>query len=628
MICSGKDIMMNYGGEPVLTGVTFEAKKGERIGIVGRNGSGKTTLLKILAGLESPDTGQVHWTKGCVTGWLAQLPDYPEHMTVKEVLETAMAALTELEKEMKHLEEEMSTVKEEKRLTKLAELYGEVQERYAFSGGYGKDAEIEAVARGLGLYSLLEQRFSELSGGEKTKTGLALLLLQKPDLLLLDEPTNHLDLAAIEWLQGFLNDYSGTVIAVSHDRYFLDETVTKIFDLENGELEVYHGNYTFFTEEKEKRLLLEFQKYEEQQKKIKKMREAIKRLKEWANQANPPNEAMHKRARNMERALERMEKIDRPVLESKKIGFELEAGSRSGNDVITAEGLAKSYGSKTLFTEADFHLRYQERVVFMGDNGSGKSTLLKILLGEEQPDAGSVKIGSRVKVGYLAQHLLEADEEQMTVIEAFREDVAVTEGDARHILARFLFYGYAVFKKLGQLSGGERMRLRLARFMHQNLNVLVLDEPTNHLDIESLVVVEEVLAGYEGTILAVSHDRYFINKVFNRIGWLNEESLTFFTGTYDEVKNRMVQEADSFEASGDQNRKPKRQEKMKRSALTAADVEAQLTEVEQKIADMESNMLHLADPEELQKIYKEKEQIERKRDELYDQLALLEEETG
>ncbi|TMW70862.1 ribosomal protection-like ABC-F family protein [Alteribacter natronophilus] len=632
MICSGKDITINFGGDPVLEKVTFEAYAGDRVGIVGRNGSGKTTLLSILAGKETPDHGQVHWKKGCRVGWLAQLPEFAEDMTVYEVMETAFAELNDIEQQMKRLEREMSTATDEKELTRMAGEYGNLQEQFERNGGYGKEAEIEGAARGLQLYHLLKQPFQSLSGGEKTKAGLAVLLLGKPDLLLLDEPTNHLDLSAIEWLQAFLTDYPGTVLTVSHDRYFLDETVTKVFDLENGELTVYHGNYSSFTEEKEKYLLLEFQKYEEQQKKIKKMKEAIKRLKEWANQANPPNEALHKRARNMERALERMEKIDRPVLENKRIGFALDAGGRSGTDVLLAEGISKSYGEKQLFEGVDLHLRFQERLVLMGDNGSGKSTLLRILLGQETPDYGKVKTGSRVKIGYLAQHLLESEEENMSVLDAFREEVAVTEGEARHILARFLFYGYAVFKKLGQMSGGERMRLRLAQFMHQDLNVLVLDEPTNHLDIESLEVVEEALSGYTGTILAVSHDRYFINKVFNRVAWLNDGRLHHFTGTYEEVKHRMKREESRIEPPEAHEAEKEEQKPLKNSrkiqGKTAAQLETELTETEERIESLDRLLYETGDPKELEKLYREKEQIGEKREKLYDELAMLEEETG
>lgn len=315
------------------------------------------------------------------------------------------------------------------------------------------------------------------------------MLLQKPDLLLLDEPTNHLDLFAVEWLEQFLKEYNGTVMVISHDRYFLDEVVTKIFDLEDGEIHVYHTNYSRFVEEKEERLLQEFQAYQEQQKKIKKMKEAIKRLREWANQANPPNEGLHKRARSMERALERMEKLKKPILERKQMGLQFEGQERSGKDVVVMKEVSKGFAEHLLFNEANLHVRFQERAAIVGRNGTGKTTLLKLLLEQIEPDAGEIRIGSSVKIGYLSQHAY--GNRKSNVLEAFREYVAVTEGEARHILAKFLFYGPAVFKKVTQLSGGEKMRLRLAQLMYQDINFLILDEPTNHLDIESREVLEE-----------------------------------------------------------------------------------------------------------------------------------------
>ncbi|KIP23585.1 ABC transporter family protein [Bacillus thuringiensis serovar morrisoni] len=410
------------------------------------------------------------------------------------------------------------------------ERYGVIQEKFAFLGGYEIEANIMKVANGLQVTNLFSRVFTELSGGEQTKVSLAYMLLQKPDLLLLDEPTNHLDLFAVEWLEQFLKEYNGTVMVISHDRYFLDEVVTKIFDLEDGAIHVYHTNYSQFVEEKEGRLLQEFQAYQEQQKKIKKMKEAIKRLREWANQANPPNEGLHKRARNMERALERIEKLKRPILERKQMGLQFEGQERSGKDVVVMKEVSKGFAGRPLFEQANLHVRFQERAAIVGRNGTGKTTLLKLLLKEMEPEAGAIRVGSSVKIGYLSQHTYE--NMKSNVLEAFRENVTVTEGEARHILAKFLFYGPAVFKKVTQLSGGEKMRLRLAQLMYQDINFLILDEPTNHLDIESREVLEEALEQYNGTILAVSHDRYFLNKLFEKTYWIDECKLFEFAGNY------------------------------------------------------------------------------------------------
>lgn len=446
------------------------------------------------------------------------------------------------------------------------------------------------------------------------------MLLQKPDLLLLDEPTNHLDLFAVEWLEQFLKEYNGTVMVISHDRYFLDEVVTKIFDLEDGEIHVYHTNYSRFVEEKEERLLQEFQAYQEQQKKIKKMKEAIKRLREWANQANPPNEGLHKRARSMERALERMEKLKKPILERKQMGLQFEGQERSGKDVVVMKEVSKGFAEHLLFNEANLHVRFQERAAIVGRNGTGKTTLLKLLLEQIEPDAGEIRIGSSVKIGYLSQHAY--GNRKSNVLEAFREYVAVTEGEARHILAKFLFYGPAVFKKVTQLSGGEKMRLRLAQLMYQDINFLILDEPTNHLDIESREVLEEALEQYNGTILAVSHDRYFLNKLFEKTYWIDEHKLFEFAGNYAWARQKWEERLET------QVIKQQRQGRKsietapvkKKEARNIEDIETELMHVEEDIYTLECTMEHVVDIKRLEQLYEEKTKKELLRAELYNEL--------
>ncbi|EEM73671.1 ABC transporter ATP-binding protein uup [Bacillus thuringiensis serovar andalousiensis BGSC 4AW1] len=446
------------------------------------------------------------------------------------------------------------------------------------------------------------------------------MLLQKPDLLLLDEPTNHLDLFAVEWLEQFLKEYNGTVMVISHDRYFLDEVVTKIFDLEDGEIHVYHTNYSRFVEEKEERLLQEFQAYQEQQKKIKKMKEAIKRLREWANQANPPNEGLHKRARSMERALERMQKLKKPILERKQMGLQFEGQDRSGKDVVVIKEVSKGFADHPLFNEVNLHVRFQERAAIVGRNGTGKTTLLKLLLEQIEPDTGEIRIGSSVKIGYLSQHAY--GKRKSNVLEAFREYVAVTEGEARHILAKFLFYGPAVFKKVTQLSGGEKMRLRLAQLMYQDINFLILDEPTNHLDIESREVLEEALEQYNGTILAVSHDRYFLNKLFEKTYWIDEHKLFEFAGNYAWARQKWEERLET------QVIKQQRQGRKsietapvkKKEARNIEEIETELMHVEEDIYTLECTMEHVVDIKRLEQLYEEKTKKELLRAELYNEL--------
>ncbi|GAB6522103.1 ABC transporter ATP-binding protein [Bacillus thuringiensis] len=619
-ICSVNNVTKSFGGNTIFENISLEIKNGERVGLVGRNGSGKTTIFGLLTGMESLDAGAIHMKKGTRIGHVAQIPKFDEVMTVYDVLSSAFKVEKELEKEMHALEKNMAVEQEQSALEKLMERYGVIQEKFAFLGGYEIEANIMKVANGLQVTDLFSRVFTELSGGEQTKVSLAYMLLQKPDLLLLDEPTNHLDLFAVEWLEQFLKEYTGTVMVISHDRYFLDEVVTKIFDLEDGEIHVYHTNYSQFVEEKEERLLQEFQAYQEQQKKIKKMKEAIKRLREWANQANPPNEGLHKRARNMERALERIEKLKRPILERKQMGLQFEGQERSGKDVVVMKEVSKGFAGRPLFEQANLHVRFQERAAIVGRNGTGKTTLLKLLLEEINPDVGEIRIGSSVKIGYLSQHTY--GNVKSNVLEAFREYVAVTEGEARHILAKFLFYGPAVFKKVTQLSGGEKMRLRLAQLMYQDINFLILDEPTNHLDIESREVLEEALEQYNGTILAVSHDRYFLNKLFEKTYWIDECKLFEFAGNYAWARQKWEEKLEKQVIK--QKRQGRKSVEMvpvkEKKARNLEEIENELMHVEEDIYAIECEMEHVANVERLEKLYEEKTMKELLRAKLYSEL--------
>ncbi|PRD08082.1 ABC transporter ATP-binding protein [Bacillus sp. MYb56] len=621
-ICSVNNVKKSFGGNIIFENISLEIKNGERIGLVGRNGSGKTTIFQLLTGMESLDAGAIHMKKGTCIGHVAQIPKFNNEMNVYDVLSSAFKKEKELEIEMHALEKNMVEEQESSALQKLMERYGVIQERYAFLGGYEIEANIMKVANGLQVTELFPRSFMELSGGEQTKVSLAYMLLQKPDLLLLDEPTNHLDLFAVEWLEQFLKEYTGTVMVISHDRYFLDEVVTKIFDLEDGEIHVYHTNYSQFVEEKEERLLQEFQAYQEQQKKIKKMKEAIKRLREWANQANPPNEGLHKRARNMERALERIEKLKRPILDRKQMGLQFEGQERSGKDVVVMKEVSKGFDERSLFEKVNLHIRFQERAAIVGRNGTGKTTLLKLLLKEMQQDAGEIRIGSSVKIGYLSQHAY--GNMKNNVLEAFRDCVAVTEGEARHILARFLFYGPAVFKKVTQLSGGEKMRLRLAQLMYQDVNFLILDEPTNHLDIESREVLEEALEQYNGTILAVSHDRYFLNKLFEKTYWIDEHKLFEFAGNYAWARQKWEERIEKQVVKQKQQQQGNKALEVmpikKKKSRDLEAVENELVHIEEDIYALECKMENVVDVEMLEQLYEEKMKKEFLRAELYNEL--------
>lgn len=536
MLCAANQVAKMWGGNWIFRDVSLDIQENDRIGLVGPNGCGKSTLLKVLAGVETVDQGNVFLKKGARVGYLRQMPVQQTKKTVRQVLLTAFSNLICLKRRMEQLESEMSNPHlASNELERALSRYQSCQEEWERYGGYEIEAKVERVVRGLHLPpDILDRPFEALSGGEKTKVELGRVLLEEPELLLLDEPTNHLDLRAIEWLEEMIRAYRGAVLVVSHDRYFLDRIATSIVDLEHGE-SVYYPDcgYTTFLKRKEEQLLAEFHTYKEQQKKIKKMKEAIKRLRDWASRAN--NDKMHRRASSMEKALHRMEKMDRPRLERKTIGLAFGMDSRSGQDVFRCEEVYHEYGDTIVLDGVHFQVRFGEKVAIVGENGCGKSTLLKILLGEVEPDLGNVVQGPSVRVGYLSQQGWEGDDET-TVLDAFREEVVVDEGQARQLLARFFFYGYAVFRKVKDLSGGERMRLRLAQLMHQSFNVLVLDEPTNHLDLDSREVLEEALEAFPGTVVAVSHDRYFLNKLFAPTYWLQNGQLSRFEGNYDEMK--------------------------------------------------------------------------------------------
>ncbi|WP_098742759.1 ribosomal protection-like ABC-F family protein [Paenibacillus sp. EZ-K15] len=528
-----------HGAQLVLDQISFEIQEGEKVALIGRNGSGKSTLMRLLAGLDQPNEGQLAIKKGAKIGYLEQIPSHMDTWTVLDVLSQGLSHLKDYRAEMTELEEKMSDpdiAGNPELLDRVLRKYSALQERFETEGGYELEASIDKIASGLQIpkseYGLA---FGSLSGGEQTRVALASQLIVQPDLLLLDEPTNHLDLARTEWLEEFLREYPGTCVIISHDRYFLDQVVSKTIELEDGEAFTAHGGYTAFMKDKEERLLQQFADYQEQQKVIKKMKESIKQLEEFGRIGG--NEKFFKRAASMRRALERMERVKRPVLERRQADFELNPQDRSGRRVAYFEQVEVSYGNQAVLRGASGLIEFGEKIALMGSNGSGKTTLFKVLLRELTPDSGSLEWGSRVDVGYLAQQE-GPDNPKETVLQYFREKAGIEEGEARGILARYLFYGAAVFRSVGQLSGGEWTRLRLALLIHQKPNLLLLDEPTNHLDIASREALEDALQDYAGTVLAISHDRYFVNQVSRKLWDLNQGKLTVYHGNYDEFRDK------------------------------------------------------------------------------------------
>ncbi|QKS70062.1 ABC-F family ATP-binding cassette domain-containing protein [Paenalkalicoccus suaedae] len=567
------------GGEHILTNVSFEINEGTRVGMVGANGSGKSTLFALLKGMESPDEGDIHWKKGTRIGAIDQLPNEGEKLG-EMILQEAFQEANQLEKELRELEHILSTETDDKQLMKAVERYSYVQEAYETAGGYKKDSMIRQVASGLGITGLLQKPFSNMSGGERTKLALGKVLLQQPTMLLLDEPTNHLDIDAIEWLTDYLKQVNATVLCIAHDRQFLQDVAERIIEIEDGEAHSYETNFKGYEVQKEERLLLEFKHYEEQQKKIKKMKETIKQLRIWANQANPPNDSMHRRASSMEKALQRIEVKKKPIMERTKMKLSLSVDARSGEDAVLLEGVQKTFVDQPVLKQVDMHIRYQDRVAIIGPNGSGKSTLLRILLGEVKADSGSIKLDSQVKIGYLSQHLFDGYKEQ-SVIDVFRETVHVDEGEARQLLARFLFYGYSVFKKMHQLSGGERVRLRLAQLLHQSVNLLILDEPTNHLDVASQEVLEQALNEFDGTVILVSHDRYLVERIVTGVYWLEDGHAFYTDGAYSRAKEKRQIRLEHREQEKQVETEKKTKTKVRRERLST---EERVDELEKELA--------------------------------------------
>ncbi|MDM5328603.1 ribosomal protection-like ABC-F family protein [Neobacillus sp. CF12] len=537
----------------VVKNITFEAYEGDKVGIVGANGSGKSTILKLIAGIEkmhyypgypqtsSPgyDEGLINLPRGATKAYLEQSPVYPEGLKVIDILNLAFEEIVSIEGQMWEIEEQMKAL-EDKALEKALNKYSDLVQLFEVKGGYEREEKLSKVCTGLNFSeSFLNKDFDLLSGGEKTTVVLGKLLIHNPDILLLDEPTNHLDMDAIEWLEGYLKSYKGIVIIVSHDRYFLDHVVNKIVEIEDMESISYKGNYSTFVSQKEENMRIQYEHFREQQKKVNNMEKQVMSLRDWAMRAD--NNKFFRRAASIQKKLDKMERIDKPVFERRNMRLEFKEGQRSGNETIKAIGLSKRYQDKNIFKNTDLMIHYGERVGLVGPNGSGKTTFLKMLLGEEQPDQGVVELGANVMAAYLPQKITFKDEE-FTVLETFREDISILEGKAREYLSKFMFYKKSPFKKVKHLSGGERIRLKLAMLLYQDINLLILDEPTNHLDIDSIETLEEALEDFKGTIFFISHDRYFINKIAERVIALEDYRFKSYPGNYDDYKSQQPKE--------------------------------------------------------------------------------------
>ena len=551
IVISANNLTKEYDGSNlVLKKVSFAVNSGERIGIIGINGAGKTTLLRMLAGELPHDGGDFFVSSDLKVGYLEQDGGFDSERTVIEEVNKVFEHFPEMEKEMERLLAEAGEEGQAGDNEKALEKYEQIRERYERMGGYMYQSEVRGILTSMAFdESMYNKKISTLSGGEKTRLALAILLLEKPDILFLDEPTNHLDIGTLKWLEQYLKGYRGTMMIVSHDRYFLNETVNRIFEIENGRLSIYEGNYDFYAEERRNRREIELRHYEKQQKEIERQEEMIRRFKQRGT------EKLAKRAASRERRLEAMEVMERPEGGHGKLKLNFRQNFQSGKDVLQAEDLSKSFGyglnRVELFRNVSIDVKRGERVCIVGDNGIGKTTLIRMLMGDLVSTTGHIRAGHNVQFGYYdqGQQLLN---DGNTVIEELQDAYSLySEGELRNILGRFLFRGDAVFQEIGDLSGGERARLALLKLMMSGANTLMLDEPTNHLDIESKEVFEEALLEFPGTCIIVSHDRYFLNRIPTRIMELTSGGLVNYLGKYDyyvEKKQQMIESGSKYVA--------------------------------------------------------------------------------
>lgn len=613
------DIHKYYGTNHILKGVSVEIFEDSVVGLIGKNGAGKTTLFKVISGSENYEKGELIFAKDRRVGILDQIPEYEPGTTVYQVLDSAFTEIYELKESLKSITEQMAYSDS----TNLVKKYGTIQQEYEIRGGYTIEVSISRVCNGIGIDKAMQERlFSELSGGEKTRVNLARIILTDANILLLDEPTNHLDINAVEWLEDYLNTFKGTVVAISHDRYFLDRISEKIVEIEDGIAISYEGNYSKYSILKEQRRIEQLSHYEQEIKKIKQLETAVNRMHDWANRSDNPK--LHKRAFGMEKRLERMQENATPKPKTeRKLSKAFKSGLFSGTEVLSLKGIQKSFEGRLILDDVNLLLLKGDRLALLGNNGTGKTTLLKIIQEEITPDAGNVRIGPSVKTAYLPQIII-FDEPELTILETIRRELIIDEGKARNLLAGFLFTGEDVFKTVESLSGGERSRLKLCLLMQSGVNLLILDEPTNHLDISSREWIEEVLEDFEGTILFVSHDRYFIRKFAKKVCEIEDGKLYSFDGDYEDYRAWKRYDIQKKKESEHKKEfaKPKNDTRIKKPSPKAIEkklliLEKEINLTEHRLGEIEDEMeTYATDYERLEELLHEKQTTEARHEDL------------
>ena len=635
IVLSCNNLNKSFGIDSILENVNFTVNEYDKIGIIGVNGTGKTTLFKIISGIYGYDSGDIYTSKDCEIGYLEQNTNFHSENTILEEVLEVFKDVIEMEKYLRDLEHKISEESSNTNSTTLEKLMNEYSNKLeAFSdmNGYGYKSEAKGVLKGLGFSDEdMDKPISILSGGEKTRVLLGKLLLKKPTLILLDEPTNHLDSEAIEWLEVFLKQYKGTVILISHDRYFLDQVVNRIFEIHNKKLKTYNGNYSDFIKASAIEKELELKKFEDQQKDIKKQEESIERLKAFGREKHL------KRARSKEKALAKVDVLDKPEAYRKKAKIEFNPSVTSGNDVLQLRDISMGYGERILFKDLNLDIYRGEKVALIGANGIGKSTLFKIIMNEVTPLSGDIKFGTNVNVSYFHQEQKTLNLDNTIIDEIWEDNKQLTQTSLRTMLGAFLFEGEEVFKKISTLSGGERARVAILKLILSNANLLLLDEPTNHLDIDSKEVLEEALSSYTGTIFTISHDRYFLNTVVDKVLVLDENGITEYLGNYDYYieKKKQVQEMNTVEVIEEktktQLKEEKRKEREQREAekknrVKRQNIEKEIEETEAKIEEMDVLLCQeevYSNPEKSKDVSLQKASLEEKLSALYEEWESL-----
>lgn len=601
-----KDLIKSFEiGDNLLDGLNFEVNEGECVAILGRNGCGKTTLFRILTGEIDYDEGTVMVNPHKRLGLISQIPRYPAGYMVEDVLKTAFREQQGLRAKMEAMEKTMT----EHTPKDVLQEYDQVSARFAALGGYEMDVETDKVCNGLGIPQAMRERpFDLLSGGEKTRVNLARLILEKTDILLLDEPTNHLDLRSVEWLEEYINKFKGTVLVISHDRYFLDQVVDRIIEIREGQGEEYRGNYSFYIEEKQARFDLQMKQYQQEQAKLKQLGYTLERMKGWGIN----NRTLYRRAMSIQHRMERIEKTKKPKKE-KTMQASFGEKDFQGDLVFSLKNLEKHYGEKTIFRDVNLEVEGGERIALLGDNGAGKTTLIRCLLGEESCE-GKIKFGPTIKWGYLPQ-TIHFDHPERSLYDTMLYEKNLTPQAARDRLGAFLFQGEDVFKPVGALSGGEQSRLRLCMLMDEKINLLILDEPTNHLDITSREWVEAAIEEFEGVLLFVSHDRYFVEKFAERIWELQDGEIRDFKCGYQKYRSILAHEAAARQAQS-QSKPPKEKKEKpkggdKEAEKTVRRLEREIEKQEGVVADLEAAIQAASqDYQELARLMEEKEKAD------------------